>query len=420
MTNWIVVDKNDSLFFFILKTYGMSKKIIFIILALLALSIGCYFIFFNKTKPVAIIKTEKVKLGSMSTSVTATGTLEPVNEVEVGTQVSGTIDKIYVEHNDVVKKGQLLAELDRSNLKSTLDAVKTEYASKLNEYNYYAKIFKRNKELHTKSLISDSEFEEIEYKYIQAKNSLEKSKFEVDKAQTNLNYATIYSPINGVVLSVEVDEGQTVAASMTTPTLFVIAEDLTAMQVVADIDEADIGVVKEGQRVEFTVDAYPSDKFQGVVKQVRLEPTITSNVVTYEVIVEAPNKELKLKPGLTANITVFTFEKDSVLVLPSKSLRFQMDMSLLPPNMRVEPLKNRVKVGSSVWVVSSDSVAKQKEVKLGISNGSSVEVISGLREGDEVIVSSMEISEDMEPRSKNSEQGENNPFMPNRPKRGMR
>ena len=399
----------------------MSKKILFIVLGVVALAIASYFIFFNKKVPTNVVETEPVKFDCLSNVVTATGTLEPVNEVEVGTQVSGTINRIYVDHNSVVKKGALLAELDKSNLQSTLEAVKTEYDSKLNEYNYYAKIFNRNKELQDKSLISDSEFEDIEYKYVQAKNSLQKSKFEVDKAKTNLSYASIYSPINGVVLSVEVDEGQTVAASMSTPTLFVIAEDLTAMQVVADIDEADIGVVREGQRVEFAVDAYPSDKFRGVVKQVRLEPSVNSSVVTYEVIVSAPNPDLKLKPGLTANITVFTLEKDSVLTIPNKALRFKMDAKFLPPNMKILPLEEPAK-GASVWVISDDSIAVQRQVKTGMTNGSRTEILSGLELDEIVITSSVEVEKGSGNVGSPSQEGTTNPFMPNRPKggRGMR
>lgn len=388
-----------------------KKKIILISLIVVAALVACYFLFFKKEPPAKIVDTEKVELGSITNSVTATGTIEPVTEVEVGTQVSGKIDKLYVDYNANVKKGQLLAELDRSNLQSTLSAAKTDYATSVNEFQYYEKVYNRNKTLHDKNLISDAEFEEVEYQYIRVKNAVTKSKFEVDKATTNLGYATITSPINGVVISVEVEEGQTVTASMTTPTLFVIAENLVDMQVVANIDEADIGELKEGQEVRFTVDAYPNDQFRGVVKQVRLQPTTTSNVVTYEVIVDAKNPDLKLKPGLTANISILTLNKDSILTIPNKALRFQMEESLLPPHMKVKWLDENVK-GAKVWVISGDSLAEQRLITKGVSNGTRTEVLSGLELGDRLIVSSIETETVM---SQGGMPKSNNPFMPQRP-----
>ncbi|MCQ2209495.1 MAG: efflux RND transporter periplasmic adaptor subunit [Paludibacteraceae bacterium] len=390
-----------------------KKKIILIAILVVVAAIIAYFLFFKKQPPRAIVETEPVELGRITNSVTATGTIEPVTEVEVGTQVSGKIDKIYVDYNAVVKKGQLLAELDRSTLTTSLSAAKTDYSTAVTEYQYYEKVYNRNKTLHDKNLISDSEFEEVEYQYVRAKNAVTKSKFEVDRATTNLGYATITSPINGVVLSVEVEEGQTVTASMTTPTLFIIAENLVDMQVVANIDEADIGDVKQGQKVEFTVDAYPNDRFEGVIRQVRLEPTTTSNVVTYEVIVDAKNPDLKLKPGLTANISIYTMDKDSIVTIPNKALRFQMEESLLPPGMKTIPLsQDELQGGPTVWVITSDSLAEQRVIKTGVTNGSRTEVISGLNVGEHLIVSSIEVSEMASPQ-KGPES--NNPFMPKRP-----
>lgn len=395
----------------------MDKKKIIVIVILLLLAVVLYFLFSGKKKmPQQVLKIEPVEMGCISNSVTATGKVEPVTEVEVGTQVSGKIDKIHVDYNSKVKKGQLLAELDRSTLTTSLESAKTDYNNALNEYGYYKKVYDRNVALHEKNLISDAEFEEVEFQFMKATNSLRKSKYEVDRAKTNLGYATITSPINGVVISVEVEEGQTVAASMTTPTLFVIAENLVDMQVVANIDEADIGQVAEGQKVEFTVDAYPNDKFSGIVRQVRLEPTTTSNVVTYEVIVDAKNPDLKLKPGLTANIAVMSLYKDSILTIPAKALKFQMEEKLLPPNMKAVALDPEEITGQTVWVVKDRDLAEQRNVKTGVTNGSRVEIISGLEEGEKVIVSSMETA-DMDPKAMpaGGPDQKNSPFMPKRP-----
>ena len=209
----------------------MNKKKVILIVGILLLAVAAYFLFFGKKKmPQTIVKTELVELGSITNSITATGKVEPVTEVEVGTQVSGKIDKIHVDYNSKVKKGQLLAELDRSTLSTSLESAKTDYSNAMNEYAYYKKVYDRNVALHEKKLISEAEFEEIEFQYMKVSNSLRKAKYEVDRAKTNLGYATITSPINGVVISVEVEEGQTVAASMTTPTLFIIAENLVDMQ----------------------------------------------------------------------------------------------------------------------------------------------------------------------------------------------
>ncbi len=242
----------------------------------------------------------------IATSITATGTIEPVTRVEVGTQVSGIIDRIYVDYNTVVKKGQVIAELDKTNLLSELASTESNLLNAQNTLNYQTNNYNRYKTLFEKGLVSADDYENARLTYEQARQQLNIQKQNVQKARTNLGYATITAPIDGVVLSKEVEEGQTVASAMTTPTLFIIAQDLTDMRVIADIDEADIGGVAEGQRVTFTVDAYPDDIFGGEVTQVRQEATTESNVVTYEVVISAPNKSLKLKPGLTANVTIFT------------------------------------------------------------------------------------------------------------------
>lgn len=251
----------------------------------------------------------KVSKGDISTSITATGTIEPVTKVEVGTQVSGIISKIYVDYNSEVRKGQVIAELDKTNLLSELASSKSQLANAQSELDYQKSNFERYATLFEKGLVSVNDYETARLSYEQARQQIVIQQQNVAKAQTNLGYATITSPIDGVVLSREVEEGQTVASAMTTPTLFNIAQDLTDMRVIADVDEADIGGVKEGQRVTFTVDAFPDDTFSGDVTQVRKEATTESNVVTYEVVISAPNKDQKLLPGLTANVTVFTAER---------------------------------------------------------------------------------------------------------------
>lgn len=264
--------------------------------------------------------TEKVAKSTIQNSITATGTIEAVTSVTVGTQVSGIVNKLYVDYNSVVKKGQVIAELDKTNLVSALNAAKANLQSaKANQQsaqanlNYQLANYNRYKTLYQKGLVSANDYESAHLSYQQAKEqananlqSVKSAQEEVQRAQTNLGYATITSPIDGVVISKSVEEGQTVAASFSTPELFTIAKDLTNMQVVADVDEADIGDVAVGERVTFTVDAYPNDTFEGTVKQVRLQATTTNNVVTYEVVISAPNAELKLKPGLTANVTIYT------------------------------------------------------------------------------------------------------------------
>ncbi|MDE5570703.1 MAG: efflux RND transporter periplasmic adaptor subunit, partial [Prevotella sp.] len=262
-------------------------------------------------------ETAKVERQDIHTTITATGTIEPVTSVTVGTQVSGIVSHLYVDYNSVVKKGQVIAELDKTNLTSELNTARANLSSAQSSLNYEQANYNRYKTLYDKGLVSADEYESVRLSYDKARQQVATSRESVQKAQTNLSYATITSPIDGVVLSKSVEEGQTVAASFNTPELFTIAQDLTNMRVIADIDEADIGGVKEGQRVTFTVDAFPDDKFEGEVTQVRQQATTSSNVVTYEVVISAPNNDLKLKPGLTANVTIYTLEKNNVLAVPS-------------------------------------------------------------------------------------------------------
>ncbi|MCI5777351.1 MAG: efflux RND transporter periplasmic adaptor subunit [Bacteroidales bacterium] len=344
----------------------------------------------------------------VSTSVTATGAIEPVTKVEVGTQVSGIIDKIYVDFNSQVRKGQVIAELDKTNLLSEHTSAQSNLANAQSELDYQKANFDRYAKLFEKGLVSVDDYETARLAFEKARQNIVVQQQNVTKAQTNVGYATITSPIDGVVLSREVEEGQTVASAMTTPTLFYIAQDLTDMRVIADVDEADIGGVKEGQRVSFTVDAFPDDTFAGTVTQVRLEATTESNVVTYEVVIAAPNKDLKLLPGLTANVTIYTAERNNVLTLPSKTLRFTPNQALLKPEQRVEDVMSPKKV----WTFDGTTF-RAKAVETGLNGGINIEIISGLTEGEKVI-ESFEIGKSTEEVADN-ETSNSNPFMPGPP-----
>ncbi len=347
--------------------------------------------------------TATVAKNNIQTSITATGTIEPVTEVEVGTQVSGIIDKIYVDYNSEVKKGQVIAELDKTNLLSELASAQSNLSNAQSELTYQKSNYNRYKTLYEKGLVSANDFESAKLSYEKAQQTVKVQQQSVTKAQTNLGYATITAPIDGVVLSKEVEEGQTVAASMTTPTLFIIAQDLTDMRVIADIDEADIGGVKEGQRVTFTVDAYPDDTFEGRVTQVRQEATTESNVVTYEVVISAPNDDMKLKPGLTASVTIFTLEKNNVLTVPNKALRFVPNEALLKDGQKIESAEGE----HIVWTLDNNTF-KAHAVTIGTTNGTYTEIVSGISEGTKVLTDfNVDGSEEEE-----EEETAANPFMP--------
>lgn len=392
------------------------KKIIILSIAAVAVVVIVWAIFGRKSSSNSYyIETATAARGDVSNAVTATGTIEPVTKVEVGTQVSGIIDKLYADYNSVVTKGQLIAEMDKVTLQSELTSQQATYDGAKAEYEYQQKNYLRNQALHEKQLISDTEFEESTYNYAKAKSAYESSEANLAKAKRNLAYATITSPIDGVVISRAVEEGQTVAAGFETPTLFTIAADLTQMQVIADVDEADIGGVKEGQRVEFTVDAYPNDTFEGTVTQVRLEATEESNVVTYEVVISAHNPDLKLKPGLTANVTIYIAERRNVVNIPVKALRFVPD----PPSVQAPapeqapqpeaPANDSLK---TVWVQEGQAW-KPRQVKVGMNNGVNVEICSGLNEGDVVAVDRKSNAGMAEAQLSGNK--EESPFMPKPP-----
>ena len=392
------------------------KKIIILSVSIVAVIIILWFIFGRKSNSTNyIVETATATRGDVSEAVTATGTIEPVTKVDVGTQVSGIIDKLYADYNSVVTKGQLIAEMDKVTLQSELTSQQATYDGAKAEYEYQEKNYLRNKALHEKQLISDTEFEESTYNYAKAKSAYESSEANLAKAKRNLAYATITSPIDGVVISRAVEEGQTVAAGFETPTLFTIAADLTQMQVIADVDEADIGGVKEGQRVEFTVDAYPNDTFEGTVTQVRLEATEESNVITYEVVISAHNPDLKLKPGLTANVTIYIAERRNVVNIPVKALRFVPDppSSKAPaPEQTPQPQAPDNDSLKTVWVQEGQEW-KPRQVKVGMDNGVNVEICSGLNEGEVVAVDRKSNAGMTEAQLSGNQ--EESPFMPKPP-----
>lgn len=422
-------------------------KIIIVIAVLAGVALGVKSFFFNgdATSQAGALISTKVVTDTIKTTISATGSLEPVDQVEVGTQVSGDIAKINVDFNSKVKKGQVIAELDKSKLQSTLKQATISYKSAENDLNYKQSTYDRVKKLAESKSASAVELEQAEYNLNAAKLSLEQRKNEVAQARLNLSYATIKSPIDGVVLKRAVDVGQTVAASMSTPTLFVIAKDLSQMKVMADVDEADIGQVKQGQRVTFTVDAFQNDTFHGTVQEVRLNPTTTSNVVTYTVVITAENPEQKLLPGMTATCTIVTQEITDAITIPVKALKFTpaegtpmvdpKDMprpprkaadstvaggNFLPPPPGMGPggapgtgAKKKHKKpkleGDHVWI-NINGKAAPRRVKIGLSDGVNVQILKGLSVGDSVVTSQEVLS-----AKGSSESSAKSPFMPQRP-----
>lgn len=381
-----------------------NKKTWIAVVCIAILAIVIFLLSGGKKKEEVTFETAKIEKGNIQTTITATGTIEPVTSVTVGTQVSGIVSRLYVDYNSIVKKGQVIAELDKTNLTSELNTAKANLASAQSTLNYEQANYNRYQTLYDKGLVSANDYESAQLSYRKARESVATARESVAKATTNLGYATITSPIDGVVLSKSVEEGQTVASSFNTPELFVIAKDLTDMRVIADIDEADIGGVKEGQRVSFTVDAFPDDKFEGQVTQVRQEATTTSNVVTYEVVISAPNSDLKLKPGLTANVTIYTLEKNDVLTVPSKALRFTPNEALLKNGQKIEDCPAEHKL----WTLK-DNTFKAHAVETGTTNGVMTEIVSGIPEGTEVL-SDFSIST-VGGEEENGAKG-TNPFMP--------
>jgi len=408
----------------------MKKKVVMISAIVVVIAVIALLIFkpFGKKQAETTFETVKVEKGNITNTVTATGTIEAVISVNVGTQVSGIINKVYVDFNDIVKKGQLLAEIDKKSLINQLEQTKATVDQAQAQLNFQEATYNRMNALYEKKLIAQSDHDQAVYNYQNARASLSNANAAYDRNKVNLDYATIYSPIDGVVLNRAIEEGQTVAASFNTPTLFTIVNDLTQMEVQASVDEADIGKVMQGQRVEFTVDAYTDLKFEGTVSEVRLQPVTTNNVVTYVVILNAPNPDKKLMPGMTASATIFIDEKQNTLILSGKALRFTPSQAYLqkmftemaagakglpvpgsgasastsgqsdvaasmpaggpPAGMPLPGSGFGSKEGGKVvWIKNGQGGILPNPIQTGIDNGTSIEVVSGLKEGDEVIIS---------------------------------
>lgn len=392
-----------------------NRNIIIISIAIVVLAIVGYSFINGDDAMVIEAKTVLAKKENVTTMVTATGTIEPITQVEVGTQVSGVVEKIYVDYNSVVKEGQLIAELDKTNLNASKTQAQAAYDNAIIQRNYTQNIYERQQSLYDHQVISKSDLEDATFNYETAKSTVTQRYSDLQQARTNLGYANIYSPIDGVVLSKAIDEGQTVAASLSTPTLFTIAQDLKEMQVEADVDEADIGQVKEGQRVAFTVDAYIGETFEGVVTQVRLDPTVTSNVVTYTVVIKADNPDLKLKPGLTATISIYTLELNNVLTAEAKAINFKPEATTLASynsqHQLADTTSNIASDETTLWVLESNGTITPKIVTLGASDGVHVQLLSGVATGDKLVYSLKGIAKSEASSATKSE----SPFMPQRP-----
>ncbi|RFS24092.1 efflux RND transporter periplasmic adaptor subunit [Chitinophaga silvatica] len=377
-------------------------KGVIITLAILLLLVLLWFFFIRKKKEPVSFETAKPEYGKISTSVTATGTIQPVDTVAVGTQVSGTIKYIYVDFNSKVKKGQLLAELDKDLFQAQVDQFRSNLLVAQTNLSYNENNYQRQAALYKTGAISKADYDIATNQLGQAKATVSSVNAQLKSALKNFSFTEIYSPTDGVVLNRNVSVGQTVAASFSTPTLFVIAKDIKKMQVEASVDEADIGNVRDSQRVTFTVDAYLEDVFNGKVQEIRLQPAVSSNVVTYNTIINAPNDDLKLMPGMTANVTIFTAENDNALLLPVKALKFRPDSSMLSDyyiksavgrgqrpqkDTTGKTFQSEPKIGTSnyVWVLKGDTLV-QRHIRTGLNDNTHIEVLKGLTTDDIVVL----------------------------------
>jgi HlyD family secretion protein len=411
----------------------MKKRTwIILVIAILIVAVGIWAWKFRDEGKVVLLQTEHPHMGTLSNSVTATGTIQPVDTVAVGTQVSGTIKSVYADFNSTVKKGQLLAQLDKSLLEAQVQQITANLQQAKANAAYQKSNFDRQTQLFNVGAISRADYETALYQFNSGNDNVNALLAQLSSAKKNLSFADIYSPIDGTVLSRSVSEGQTVASSFSTPTLFSIAKDLTKMQVQASVDEADIGNVTKGQRVSFTVDAFPDDSFEGTVLEVRLKPTTSSNVVNYTTIIDAPNASMKLKPGMTANITIYTKEVPDAMIISAKALQFQPDSVLagiyhieggMPPphdmnkhkreqkqnkTSAMVPDSNTVPVKALVWIKKDNSIV-EKPVMTGMSDETEVQIVSGLSEGDEIVTGYQQLS-----KTETKKKTAASPFMPKR------
>lgn len=391
----------------------MKKKTIFIIIGIAVALFAVWYFALRKKEQVVVLETEKPKMGYISENVTATGKVQPVDTVAVGTQVSGTIKTLYADFNSKVKKGQLLAELDKTLFEATVNQYQANLVSAQSALVYQQGNFSRQSNLYKVGAVSKADYDNALYTYNASKASVNSIKAQLASAQKNLSLASIYSPIDGTVLSRSVSEGTTVAASFSTPTIFSIAKDLTKMQVEASVDEADVGDISKGERATFTVDAFLNDTFKGTIQEIRLSPSISSNVVTYKTIINTSNDANKLKPGMTANITIFTKEVNNAMLIPTKAIKFAPDSTLAGKYQMTWVNPNRKPAGADeayVWVQKNSKELVQKKIKTGINDNTHVEVLSGLAAADVVITGSQRMG-----KSQAVAQGQSSPFMPKRP-----
>jgi len=391
----------------------MKKKTIFIIIGTAVALFAIWYFALRKKEQVVVLETEKPKMGYISENVTATGKVQPVDTVAVGTQVSGTIKTLYADFNSKVKKGQLLAELDKTLFEATVNQYQANLVSAQSALVYQKGNFSRQSNLYKVGAVSKADYDNALYTYNASKASVNSIKAQLASAQKNLSLASIYSPIDGTVLSRSVSEGTTVAASFSTPTIFSIAKDLTKMQVEASVDEADVGDISKGERATFTVDAFLNDTFKGTIQEIRLSPSISSNVVTYKTIINTSNDANKLKPGMTANITIFTKEVNNALLIPTKAIKFVPDSTLAGKYQITWVNPNRKPAGADeayVWVQKNSKELIQKKIKTGINDNTHVEVLSGLAAADVVVTGSQRMG-----KSQAAAQGQSSPFMPKRP-----
>jgi HlyD family secretion protein len=417
------------------------KKILWISIILVAAVISIIWGVRHRS-PEIVLATEKPHNGYIANAVTATGTIQPVDTVAVGTQVSGTISKVYADFNSKVKKGQLLAELDKTILNAQVQQILASIQQAESQLTYQQSNFNRQSELYKAGAISRADLETAENGFKVAQAGIKSTQSQLQAAQKNLSLANIYSPIDGTVLSRNVSEGQTVAASFNTPTLFSIAKDLTQMQVRAAVDEADIGNVKTGQRVSFTVDAFPEDEFNGTLLEVRLQPSVSANVVTYTTIINASNSELKLKPGMTANITIYTKEENSALLISARATKFKPDSTIM---MKYKIVDERKKIKgqqtatapganeksdrgnggirkdslandsgnikrASVWILNGNTLTR-RFIRIGLEDGTQVQALSGITANDEIVDGVQQAGV-----KANQANSQRSPFMP--PRRG--
>jgi HlyD family secretion protein len=415
------------------------KRILWISIVLaIALVVALWAI--RDRSPEIVLATEKPHVGYIANEITATGTVQPVDTVAVGTQVSGTISKVYVDFNSKVKKGQLLAELDKTILNAQVQQIVSSIQQAQSQLTYQQSNFNRQSQLYNAGAISKADLETAQNGFKVAEAGLKSAQSQLQAAQKNLSLASVYSPIDGTVLSRNVSEGQTVAASFNTPTLFSIARDLTHMQVDAAVDEADIGSVKKGQRVSFSVDAFPDDVFEGVVSEIRLQPSVSANVVTYTTIINTENDQLKLKPGMTANITIYTKEENKALLISARATKFKPDSIMMKNYKIIDERKKskgqqtasdpgmadnrdrsdeKVKKDSSatdsikiqrasVWILDGNTLTR-RFIRTGLQDGTQVQVLSGLTRNDEIVDGVQQAGV-----KANSNTNQRSPFMPQR------